>query len=84
MYENLILYVSSVINHNIWKKRNKIFHEKESFDLNGLISKISVSLGARINIEKSEDRLTTSTKVDFLKEYHVALSSIKDAMFDPG
>ena len=84
VYENLILYVSSVINHNIWKKRNKIFHENEVFDLNGLISKISVSLGARINIEKSEDRLTTSTKVDFLKEYHVALSSIKDAMFDPG
>ena len=32
-YENVILYVNTTVNHNIWKMRNKIFHENESFDI---------------------------------------------------
>ena len=84
VYENLILYVNSVINHNIWKMRNTIFHEDKSFNIVRLLSKISDSLRGRRNIEKIEDRLTSCKKVDFLDEYHIALASIKDAMFDPG
>ena len=83
-YENLILYINSIVNHNIWKLRNKIFHENESFDLLRLINKISASFRARKSIEDIENRLTTCKKVDFLTEYHVSLCSIKDAMFDPG
>ena len=83
-YENLILYINSVVNHNIWKMRNKIFHENEEFDSLRLINKITASCRSRKNIENIENRLTTCKKVDFLSEYYVSLCSIKDAMFDPG
>ena len=83
-YEDIILYVNTTVNHNIWKMRNKIFHENEKFDLLRLINKISASLCARKSFEKVENRLTTCKKVDFLNEYQVALGSIRDAMFDPG
>ena len=83
-YEKLILYVDTIVNHNIWKTRNKIFHENEKFDIYKLISKISASLCARRAIENTENRLTASKKVEFLHEYLVAFCSIKDAMFDPG
>ena len=83
-YEKLILYVNTIVNHNIWKTRNKIFHENEKFDIYKLISKISASLSARRAIENTENRLTASKKVEFLHEYQVAFCSIKDAMFDPG
>ena len=82
-YENLIFYISSVINHNIWKKRNLIFHENDSFNVLELLKKICSTLCARKNMEKS-DRLTSTKKVNFLHEYYVTLVSIRDAMFDPG
>ena len=83
-HENIILYINSIVNHNIWKMRNKIFHENEIFDLENLINKISASCRARKNFENVEERLTSCKKVEFLNEYCVSLSSIKDAMFDPG
>ena len=83
-FEKLILYVNSMVNHNIWKMRNKIFHENQSFDIQCLINKVAASLCARKNIEKAENRLTICKKVDFLSEYQAALGSIQDAMFEPG
>ena len=83
-YENLILYLNAVINHNIWKKRNKIFHENESFDCFELLNKVCASLRGRETMEKNKERLKQGKKVDFLHEYYVTLVSIKDAMFDPG
>ena len=83
-FENLILYVNTTINHNIWKMRNKIFHENGEFDILSLSNKISASLCARRTFERAENRLTTCKKVEFLSEYQVAFGSIKDAMFDPG
>ena len=83
-YENLILYINSITNHNIWKMRNKIFHENETFNLLRLINKITASCRSRKNLENVENRLTNCKKVDFLSEYYVSLCSIKDATFDPG
>jgi len=83
-YEKIILYVNSIVNFNIWKFRNKIFHENETFDILKLLNKISASMFARKNIEKVEDRLTTCKKIEYLTEFQITFGSIKDAMFDPG
>ena len=83
-YEKIILYVNSIVNFNIWKFRNKIFHENETFDILKLLNKISASMFARKNIEKVEDRLTSCKKIEYLTEFQITFGSIKDAMFDPG
>ena len=83
-YEDIILYINSVVNHNIWKTRNEIFHENKIYDLETLVNKITRTCRSRSSYEKNSDRLTSTSKVKFLTEYYVSLSSIKDAMFDPG
>ena len=83
-FEDIILYINSVVNYNIWKMRNKVFHENENFDLENLINMIVGTCRSRNNFEKNEERLTSTKKVNFLTEYYVSLCSIKDAMFDPG
>ena len=83
-HENIILYINSIVNHNIWKMRNDIFHEGETFELEKLMNKIIATCRSRKNFENVEERLTSCRKIEFLNEYYIALCSIKDAMFDPG
>ena len=83
-YQNLILYVNSIVNYNIWKTRNSIVHEGEIFMVDHLINKITASFRSRISIEKMVNRLTECRKVPLLQDFFVTLCSIKDATFDPG
>ncbi len=83
-YENLILYINSVVNFNIWKMRNRIVHENESFGLGQLLNKIIASIRSRINVEKADNRLTICNKVPNLNIFFTSLCSIKDATYDPG
>ena len=76
--------MNTVVNHNIWKFRNKIFHENEKFEILKLVNKIAASLCSRKAVENTENRLTTCNKVEFLNEYQAVYGSIRDAMFDPG
>ena len=80
-YENLILYINSVANFNIWKLRNQIFHENVSFDSDQLVNKVVSSIFARRSMES---HLKTCSRVDFIQDFSTTLSSIKDAMYDPG
>ena len=84
VYENIIVYINSIVNHNIWKLRNQIFHENKTFQLENLINKIAATCRSRKSFENTEERLTSCRKVEFLNEYYISLCSIKDAMFDPG
>ena len=80
-YQDLILYLNSIVNYNLWKLRNQIVHEDERFDSLKLINKVIASICARKNIES---RVKKCNKVPFIQEYHVTLASVRDAMFDPG
>ena len=80
-YENLLLYLNSVINHNIWKLRNQIFHENASYDADHLISKIISSVCARKNMEQNSK---ACNQIEHIQKYSVALCSIRDAMYHPG
>ena len=83
-YENIILYVNTIVNYNVWKMRNLIVHEAHVFDIKKLINKIITSCRSRKSFEDTENRITLCKKVDFLQEFYLALCSIRDATYDPG
>ena len=80
-YENLLLYLNGVVNKKIWKFRNAIFHEGESFEPKKLIKWVTSSMCAR----KNKDRcLDDKSQIKHIGEYTVTMCSIRDAMYDPG
>ena len=80
-YESLILYVNAVVNHNLWKLRNKVFHECAHFDIVQLINNIIGSVRAR---KTFEPRLKHCNNIPFIDDFLIALCSVRDAMYDPG
>ena len=55
----LLVYLTTIINHQIWKYRNDCVHESAVFDHDILISKVIRSIGARKNFQQ---RMLTDTK----------------------
>ena len=82
MLENIILYVNTVVNYNVWKMHNLIVYEAHVFDLKKLINKIIMSCCSRRGFKDTENRTTLCKQVDFLQEFYLALYSIRDATYD--
>ena len=80
-YVNLILYLNSVVNFNIWKLRNLIFHENVIFNDDQIIGKVISTITARRNMENS---LKSCNQIEHIQPFSIALASIRDAMYDPG
>ena len=77
-FEKIIIYLNCIINHKIWKMRNDIKHNGDSFDVEVLYTKILRSVGARKNIES---RLTEDKKIDKINDLFGALTCVKNIIF---
>ena len=77
--EDAVVYLNTIVNHKIYKMRNEIKYNGDSFSLEGLFSKIIRSVIARKNIE---DRMTETVRIDKIKDLCRALVFVKDLFFD--
>ena len=73
--KNYILYLNSIVNHNIWRYSKKIQYEKVVFDDHQLIKNVVKTLFARKNID---DRLKQCSKIDDLENLCTAANFVKN------
>ena len=75
----LLVYLNTIINHQIWKCRNECVHENAVFDYNSLISKIMRSVGARKNFQRR--MMTEKPKVPRLDDLFVSMLTIRNITY---
>ena len=73
--EKYIIYLNSVVNHNIWRYSKKIQHENILFDQAQLIKNVVRSLIAR---KSMDDRLKSCSRIDNLEALCNAASFVQN------
>ena len=71
----IVLYLNSIVNHNIWKYSRKIQYEKVEFDEVQLIKNVVKSMHGR---KSYDNRLKTRSKLDNLEEACIAANFVKN------
>ena len=75
----LLVYLNTIINHQLWKYRNQCVHENAIFDYLVLISRIIKSVGSRKNFQQ---RMLTDTKKIFrLDELFNVMITLRNITF---
>ena len=70
-----IMYLNSIVNHNIWRYSKKIQHEMVAFDQSQLIKNVVRTLISRKAID---DKLKSCSKIDGLESLCSAASFVKN------
>ena len=81
-FEKTFIYLNSIVNYSIWKHRNDIRYNFETFNLKTLTSKMIRSIGARRHVDP---KLTLSFRVPFIGQLFNALkNAVNNFPFDNG
>ena len=72
---NYLLYLNSIVNHNIWRYSKKIQYEKVVFNDYQLIKNVVKTLFAR---KRMDDRLKQCSKIDNLENLCTAANFVKN------
>ena len=72
----LILYLNTIVNHNIWRYRNKIQHEGKHFEVLELIQNVVKSLYGR---KSYDSRLKSNSEIDGLARLCIEANFVKNA-----
>ena len=78
----LLLYLHTVINHQLWKLRNNCVHENARFDHQSLISKVIRSVGSRKNFQQK--MISSRKKIPRIDELFTSMVTLKNITFDNG
>ena len=77
----LLIYLNTIINHQIWKFRNSCIHQQTTFDHNIMISKILRSIGSRKNFQHRF--INDNKKIPRLEEIFTAMLTIQSITSKP-
>ena len=64
-FEKLLIYFNTIINYSIWRERNAIKFNFETFSLDSVIKRISKSMGARRNVD---NKLLETRRIPYLRD----------------
>jgi len=77
-FEDVIIYLNSIVNHKIYQFRNEIKYDSQTFDVELLFSKILRSVAAR---KRMETHLTQTMNIEKITELYSTLQFVKN-IFD--